>query len=64
MACHGVTMPPRIPVTPEQIERVVHKFYTRVRADPVLGPVFAAHVTQWQPHEDKIGRFWRNALLL
>ncbi|WP_106354198.1 group III truncated hemoglobin [Yoonia maritima] len=57
-------MPPRIPVSPAQIDRVVTQFYARVRADPILGPVFAAHVSDWRPHEEKIGRFWRNALLL
>ena len=57
-------MPPRIPVTPEQIARVVSAFYGDVRAHPALGPVFAAHVTDWPSHEDKIVRFWRNALLL
>lgn len=57
-------MPPRIPVTVEQIDRVVSQFYARVRAHPELGPVFAAHVADWRTHEEKIGRFWRNALLL
>ncbi|SNS00849.1 group III truncated hemoglobin [Antarctobacter heliothermus] len=57
-------MPPRIPVTVAQIETVVARFYARVRVDPVLGPVFAAHVKDWPPHEAKIVRFWRNALLL
>lgn len=57
-------MPPRIPVSPAQIDLVVMHFYARVRAHPVLGPVFAAHVSDWQTHEEKIGRFWRNAMLL
>ena len=57
-------MPPRIPVTEAQIDRVVAQFYARVRAHPALGPVFAAHVTDWPPHEAKIELFWRNALLL
>jgi len=56
-------MPPRIPVTQAQIDRVVGQFYKVVRAHPVLGPVFAAHVADWPMHEEKIGRFWRNALL-
>ena len=56
-------MPPRIPVTEAQIDRVVTQFYAAVRDDPVLGPVFARHVADWTPHEEKIGRFWRNALL-
>jgi len=59
-----VTIPPRIPVTETQIDRVVSRFYARVRADPSLGPVFRAHVSDWTVHEEKIGRFWRNALLL
>ena len=59
-----MTMPPRIPVTEAQIDRVVSQFYARVRVHPNLGPIFAAHVTDWPTHEEKIGRFWRNALLL
>lgn len=58
-----MTIPPRIPVTEPQIDRVVTQFYIAVRAHPALGPIFAAHVTDWPSHEDKIGRFWRNALL-
>lgn len=58
-----MTLPPRIPVTEAQIDRVVGEFYKRVRAHPALGPVFAAHVADWPAHEEKIGRFWRNALL-
>ncbi|WP_116599078.1 group III truncated hemoglobin [Primorskyibacter marinus] len=57
-------MPPRIPVTEDQIDRVVSEFYARVRAHPALGPVFGAHIDDWPTHEEKIGRFWRNALLL
>ena len=59
-----MTMTPRIPVTVAQIDRVVSKFYGRVRAHPALGLIFAAHVADWPAHEEKIGRFWRNALLL
>ncbi len=59
-----MTMPPRIPVTEAQIDCVVVQFYARIRAHPVLGPVFAVHVKDWPTHEEKIVRFWRNALLL
>ncbi|MEH6644748.1 group III truncated hemoglobin [Sulfitobacter sp.] len=59
-----MSIPPRIPVTVDQIQTVVTQFYARVRADPILGPIFAAHVTDWTPHEAKIELFWRNALLL
>lgn len=54
---------PRIDVTRAQIAQVVAAFYARVREDDVLGPVFAAQVTDWPSHEDKIVKFWANALL-
>jgi hemoglobin len=54
----------RFPVTPAQIDRVVQVFYARIRAHPDLGPIFAAHIHDWPAHEEKIARFWRNAILL
>ena len=56
-------IPPRFDITPDQIARVVETFYASVRQHPGLGPVFAAHVTDWPAHEEKIARFWRNAIL-
>lgn len=56
-------LPPRIAVTPEEIDRVVADFYAAIRAHPSLGPVFAVHVTDWPAHEAKIAGFWRNAIL-
>lgn len=53
----------RFPITPAQIDAVIADFYAGIRAHPKLGPVFAAHVTDWPPHEAKIARFWRNAIL-
>lgn len=55
--------PPRFDVTDAQIAAVVAEFYTVIREHPGLGPVFAAHVTDWPAHEEKIVRFWRNAIL-
>lgn len=56
-------IPPRLDITPAQIDRVVAVFYARVRGHAVLGPVFAAHVTDWPAHEARIAAFWRNAIL-
>ncbi|WBU65657.1 group III truncated hemoglobin [Paracoccus aerodenitrificans] len=58
-----MTIPPRFDITAEEIDRVVAVFYAAIRQDEVLGPVFANHVTDWPEHEDKIARFWRNAIL-
>lgn len=55
--------PPRFAITAAQIEAVVADFYAGIRLHPELGPVFAAHVTDWPKHEAKIARFWRNAIL-
>ena len=55
--------PPRFFVTPAQIDAQVAAFYAEVRAHPELGPIFANHVQDWPAHEEKIGRFWRNAIL-
>ncbi len=56
-------LPPRFAITPEEIDRVVAEFYACIRVHPGLGPVFAVHVTDWAMHEEKIARFWRNAIL-
>lgn len=56
-------IPPRFPITAEQIEATLAEFYACVRDHPGLGPVFARHVTNWPAHEEKIARFWRNAIL-
>jgi hemoglobin len=57
-------LPPRFDITADDIARVVASFYAAIRQHPGLGPVFAAHVTDWPEHEAKIAAFWRNAILL
>jgi hemoglobin len=56
-------IPPRFPISEEQIDSVVAEFYGLIRQHPALGPVFAAHVADWPEHEAKIARFWKNAIL-
>ena len=58
-----MSIPPRFDITPEQIDRVVAVFYAAIRRHEVLGPIFGRHVTDWPEHEEKIARFWRNAIL-
>ncbi len=54
---------PRVEITAAEIDAVVAMFYDAVRHHPGLGPVFAAHVADWPAHEERIARFWRNAIL-
>lgn len=53
----------RFDITAKDIDRVVAVFYAAIRKHEVLGPIFARHVDDWPAHEEKISRFWRNAIL-
>lgn len=43
---------------------LVHRFYDRVRADPMLGPVFAGRITDWEPHLARMVEFWGSVALM
>jgi len=45
------------------IERLVRSFYGTVRTDPLLGPIFAAHVGDWETHIATLCDFWSGILL-
>ena len=45
------------------IERLVRTFYGRAREDEILGPVFAAHVEDWEHHLLRIRDFWSSVVL-
>ena len=42
---------------------LVENFYTRIRADDRLGPIFAAHITDWGPHLARMKLFWASVAL-
>ena len=46
------------------IERLVRAFYTRIRDDALLGPVFASRITDWEPHLQKMCAFWSSVALM
>jgi hemoglobin len=46
------------------IRRLVNGFYAQVRLDERLGPVFAAHVKDWEEHLDKMCAFWSSVTLM
>ena len=48
--------------TEEEVTRLVHGFYAQVRQDPLLGPIFDTHVTQWDRHLSTMVDFWSGAL--
>lgn len=55
--------PPRFDITRDDIARVVTRFYAGVRAHPMMGPVFAVHVTDWPAHERQEVAFWATTIL-
>ncbi len=46
------------------IERQVRTFYTRVQADPLIGPVFATRIEDWEAHIRKLCAFWSSVALM
>ena len=46
------------------IQRLVHGFYDRARVDPLLGPVFASKVQNWDHHLAKMCEFWSSVALM
>jgi hemoglobin len=50
-------------ITEDLIRDVVVEFYRRARCDGRLGPVFEAHVHDWDVHLARMRDFWSAALL-
>lgn len=46
------------------IEKLVRSFYERVQTDPMLGPVFAARIKNWEPHLQQMFAFWSSVALM
>lgn len=46
------------------IARLVDAFYDRVRGDPLIGPVFAARISDWGPHLEQMKLFWSSVALM
>jgi len=42
----------------EEIAELVHTFYAKARKDPGLGPIFEAHVIDWDAHFVQMINFW------
>lgn len=46
----------------DDVTRLVHGFYAKVRDDATLGPFFDAHITDWDHHLAKMVDFWSSTL--
>lgn len=46
-----------------ELRRLVDRFYERVRADDVLGPLFNSAVADWPEHLERLTAFWSSVML-
>ena len=46
------------------LDRLVRRFYAHARLDPDLGPMFEAHVADWEAHYARMVDFWASVGLL
>ncbi len=46
------------------IEGLVRRFYEEVRAHPLLGPIFATRIHDWEPHLQRMCAFWSSVALM
>ena len=50
-------------ISEDLIHDLVHGFYARIRADAVLGPIFARVIgDNWDPHLAKMCDFWSSVM--
>lgn len=47
----------------ESLRRLVGQFYSRVRADAELGPIFNDAIHDWPEHLDRLSDFWSSVML-
>ena len=52
-----------MPITEQQLDQLVDRFYARVREDEVLGPVFNGAIADWPEHLEKLSAFWSSVML-
>lgn len=44
------------------VSRMVEEFYAAIRADDLLGPIFAERIADWPEHLERMKTFWRSIL--
>lgn len=48
----------------ERIATLVNTFYTRVRQDALIGPIFEKAIgSEWEPHLERMRDFWSSLML-
>jgi hemoglobin len=50
-------------ITEDSLRSVIALFYERVRADPLIGPIFNGAIGDWPQHLEKLQAFWSSVML-
>jgi hemoglobin len=50
-------------ITEERLRALVDLFYSRVRQDPLIGPVFNRAIRDWPEHLGRLADFWSSVML-
>lgn len=50
-------------ISEDDISRLVHAFYARIREDEALGPIFNDAIADWPYHLQKLEAFWSSVML-
>lgn len=58
-----ISITERTGVDEEMIARLVHEFYSRVRADGMLAPIFDSRIADWDAHLARMRAFWSSVAL-
>lgn len=56
-------MSPFEEISETAIAALVDRFYAKARQDPMIGPLFAAAVSDWDEHLHKLYDFWSSVML-
>ncbi|MBZ0162040.1 MAG: group III truncated hemoglobin [Notoacmeibacter sp.] len=54
----------RTGIDEDLIERLVRTFYANIRRDALLGPLFDARISDWEPHLQRMCAFWSSVALM
>ena len=53
----------KVTMSDASLQKLVDRFYAKVRTDEQLGPVFNSVVHDWPEHLEKLGAFWSSVML-
>lgn len=60
---HAVNEAHDVGIDDAYISNLVERFYARVQADQMLGPIFAQRISDWPHHLAHMKKFWRSIIL-